>query len=43
MKLIPTDLLPMTLWHLTLFPAAWYLLTAVPGVRRWLRGRLDRE
>lgn len=43
MRLIPADLLPMTAWHLALFPAAWYLLTAMPAVRRWLRGRLNRD
>ena len=41
MKLIPDDLLAMTAWHLGLFLPAWYALTAVPGVRRWMRGRLE--
>ena len=41
MKLIPDDLLLMTLWHLVLFLPAWGVLTAVPGVRRWMRERLE--
>jgi hypothetical protein len=40
MNLIPDDLLTMTLWHLALFLPAWAVLTAVPGVRRWLAERL---
>lgn len=41
MTLIPDDLLAMTAWHLLLFLPAWGILTAVPGVRRWMRGRLE--
>ncbi len=41
MMLIPQDFLSMTLWHLVLFPAAWGIVTAIPTVRRWLRGRLE--
>ena len=44
MMLIPDDLLSMTLWHFALLiPAlipAWWVLTAVPAVRRWMRERL---
>ncbi len=40
MQLIPEDLLSMTAWHLGLFLPAWAVLTAVPGVRRWMAGRL---
>ena len=40
MTLIPAGLALMTAWHLALFPAAWHILTAVPPLRRWLRGRL---
>jgi hypothetical protein len=40
MQLIPDDLLSMTAWHLGLFLPAWAVLTAVPGVRRWLAERL---
>ena len=43
MKLIPDELLLMTAWHLGLFLPAWWVLTLVPTVRRWMRGRLDRE
>jgi hypothetical protein len=47
MRLIPADLLAMTGWHLGLLvPAlipAWWALTAVPAVRRWMRGRLNRD
>jgi hypothetical protein len=32
---------PMTALHLALFLPAWGVLTAVPGVRRWMRGRLE--
>ena len=46
MTLVPDDLLAMTGWHFVLLvPAlipAWWALTLVPGVRRWMRGRLDR-
>ena len=38
--LFPPDLALMTLWHLALFPAAWYLVTAIQPLRRWMRGRL---
>ena len=41
MILFPPDLCAMTLWHLALFPAAWYLVTAVPPLKRWMRGRLE--
>ena len=41
MTLIPDDLLSMTLWHLALFLPAWWVLTAAPVVRRWMRGRLE--
>jgi len=30
----------ITLLHLALFLPAWWLLTAVPSVRRWLAERL---
>jgi hypothetical protein len=40
MNPIPDDLLSMTVWHLGLFLPAWAVLTAVPGVRRWLAERL---
>ena len=42
MTLFPADLALMTAWHLALFPAAWYILTAVPPLRRWLRERLEQ-
>jgi hypothetical protein len=41
MMLFPADLALMTAWHLALFPAAWYLVTAVPSLQRWMRGRLQ--
>ena len=37
----PPHLALMTAWHLALFPASWYLVTAVSPLKRWLRGRLD--
>jgi hypothetical protein len=40
MMLFPADLALMTAWHLALFPAAWYLVTAVPSLQRWMAGRL---
>jgi len=43
MKPIPDELLFMTLWHLLLFVPAWCVLTEVPVLRRFMRGRLDRE
>ena len=45
MELIPDDLLAMTGWHFALLvPAlipAWWVLTEVPAVRRWMRARLE--
>lgn len=41
MNPIPDDLLLMTLWHFALFLPAWWALTLVPVVRRWMRGRLQ--
>jgi hypothetical protein len=37
------DVVAMTALHLALFLPAWWLLTADPAMRRWMRGRLDRE
>jgi hypothetical protein len=37
------DVAAMTALHLALFLPAWGVLTVVPVVRRWMRGRLDRE
>jgi hypothetical protein len=34
------DVVAMTVLHLVLFPAAWWVLTAIPSVRRWMAERL---